>query len=69
MMTMERPPAPDAGRNPDRGFPRIEGLRKSIGDSDYVYAAVHRIAIVLSDRLVEHGRTYGNEGRRKGRRT
>jgi len=49
------------------GSTRIEQLRKSINDRDYVHAAIHRIAMVLSNRLVgvSHREGNRNEGQRK----
>jgi hypothetical protein len=48
---------------------RLEQLRKSINDEDYLYAAIQRIAIVLSNELMDmsqqkEGRY--NERQRKG---
>jgi len=47
---------------------RLDGLRKNINDKDYVCAAIHRIAIVLSEGLMDMARKrgYGNDGKRKG---
>jgi len=46
---------------------RIEQLRKSINDRSYVHAAVYRIALVLSNGLVDmsHGEGSKNERQRK----
>jgi len=46
---------------------RIDQLRKSINNSDYVHAAIQRIAMVLSNRLVDisHGEGNHNERQRK----
>ncbi len=49
---------------------KLEQLRKRINDKDYVYAAIHRIAFVLSNELMDMslgGGTY-NERQRKRRR-
>jgi hypothetical protein len=49
---------------------RIEQLRKRINDKDYMYAAIQRIALVLSNELVDMtqgGESY-NEQQRKRRR-
>jgi hypothetical protein len=49
---------------------RLEQLRKRINDKDYMYAAIQRIALVLSNELVDmsqNGRSY-NERQRKRRR-
>jgi hypothetical protein len=49
---------------------RLEQLRKRINDKDYVHAAIHRIAFVLSNELMEmfpEGGNY-NEWQRKKRR-
>jgi hypothetical protein len=48
---------------------RIESLREKIDNKDYLYAAIQRIAQVLSNELVDipQGGTY-NERQRKGRK-
>jgi hypothetical protein len=48
---------------------RLEQLRNRINDKDYLYAAIQRIALVLSNELTEisQERRY-NERRRKRRR-
>jgi hypothetical protein len=48
---------------------RIETLRKKIDNDEYLYAAIQRIAQVLSNELVDisQGGTY-NERQRKGRK-
>jgi hypothetical protein len=48
---------------------RIETLRQKIDNEDYLYAAIQRIAQVLSNELVDipQGGTY-NERQRKGRK-
>jgi hypothetical protein len=49
---------------------RLEQLRKCINDKEYVYAAIHRIAFVLSNELMNmspEGGSY-NERQRKKRR-
>ena len=49
---------------------RLEQLRKRINDKDYMYAAIQRLALVLSNELVsmsQNGGSY-NERQRKGRR-
>ncbi|MCL2192335.1 MAG: hypothetical protein FWB78_02925 [Treponema sp.] len=57
MMTMEQ----------TTGSTRLEQLRKSINDKDYMHAAIYRIAMVLSDRLIDrsHGGGPQNERQRK----
>jgi hypothetical protein len=49
---------------------RLEQLRKSINDKDYLHAAIQRIAIVLSDGLMDMSQGGGryNERQRKRRR-
>ena len=54
----------------DLSSSRVEQLRKRINDKDYMYAAIQRIALVLSNELMEmsrSGRSY-NERQRKGHR-
>jgi len=60
MMIMERTVSSD----------RIEQLRKRINDKDYVYAAIQRIALVLSNELSDSSHYGGNncERQRKRRR-
>jgi len=59
MMTMEQ----------TTGSTRLEELRKSINDKDYMHAAIHRIALVLSDRLMDrsHGGHNNERQRKRGR--
>jgi len=47
---------------------RLEQLRKSINDEDYLYAAIQRIALVLSNELMDLSQKEGryNERQRKG---
>jgi len=47
---------------------RLEQLRKSINDENYLYAAVQRIALVLSNELMDMSQKEGryNERQRKG---
>jgi len=47
---------------------RLEQLRKSINDENYLYAAIQRIAIVLSNELMDMSQKEGryNERQRKG---
>ena len=49
---------------------RIEQLRERINDKDYLYAAIQRIALVLSNELMDMSPGGGNyyERQRKGRR-
>ena len=49
---------------------RIEQLRKRINDKDYLYAAIQRIALVLSNELIDMSQAGGNyyERQRKRRR-
>jgi len=49
------------------GSTRIEQLRKSINDRDYVHTAIQRIAAVLSNKLIDISHGEGNhERQRKG---
>ena len=47
---------------------RLEQLRKSINDESYLYAAIQRIALVLSNELMDMSQKEGryNERQRKG---
>jgi hypothetical protein len=47
---------------------RLEQLRQSINDEDYLYAAIQRIAVVLSNELMDISQKEGryNERQRKG---
>ena len=49
---------------------RIEQLRKRINDKEYLYAAIQRIALVLSNELIDMSPDGGNyyERQRKRRR-
>jgi hypothetical protein len=51
---------------------RLEQLRKRINDKDYVYAAIQRIALVLSNELMDMSQGGGNynerQWQRKGKR-
>jgi hypothetical protein len=49
---------------------RVEQLRKRINDKDYMYAAIQRIALVLSNELMDmsHGGGSYSERQRKRRR-
>ncbi|MCL2193430.1 MAG: hypothetical protein FWB78_08555 [Treponema sp.] len=49
------------------GSTRIEQLRKNINDRDYVNAAIQRIAVALSNGLIDisHGEGNHNERQRK----
>jgi len=49
---------------------RLEQLRKSINDENYLYAAIQRIALVLSNELMDMSQKEGryNERQRKGGR-
>ena len=49
---------------------RLEQLRKRINDKDYMYAAIQRIALVLSNELMDMSQSGGsyNERQRKRRR-
>ncbi|MCL2608381.1 MAG: hypothetical protein FWD94_00530 [Treponema sp.] len=49
------------------GSERIERLRKDIDDRDYVRAAIQRIALVLSDGLIERARKEGRHERQRKR--
>ena len=47
---------------------RLEQLRKSINDENYLHAAIQRIALVLSNELMDISQKEGsfNERQRKG---
>lgn len=48
---------------------KLEQLRKRINDKDYVYAAIQRIASVLSNELVamaQSGGTYNGQRKKRG---
>jgi len=47
---------------------RLEQLRKSINDENYLHAAIQRIALVLSNELMDMSQKEGryNERQRKG---
>ncbi|MCL2043746.1 MAG: hypothetical protein FWG89_06370 [Treponema sp.] len=49
---------------------RLEQLRKRINDQEYMYAAIQRLALVLSNELVSMSQGGGryNERQRKRRR-
>ena len=49
---------------------RLEQLRKRINDKDYIYTAIQRIALVLSNELIDMTQGGGsyNERQRKRRR-
>jgi len=47
---------------------RIEQLRKSVNDQIYMRAAVHRIAHVLSSKLVDMSRREGSSNERQRKR-
>ena len=48
---------------------RLEQLRHRINDKDYMYAAIQRIALVLSNELVDMSQgTGGYNGRQRKRR-
>jgi hypothetical protein len=49
---------------------RLEQLRKNINDKDYLHTAIQRIAVVLSDGLMDMSQGGGryNERQRKRRR-
>jgi hypothetical protein len=48
---------------------RLEQLRKRINDKDYLYAAIQRIALVLSNELMDMSQGGpSNERQRKRRR-
>jgi hypothetical protein len=48
---------------------RLEHLRKCINDKDYVYAAIQRIALVLSNEMMDMSQGGSkNERQRKGGR-
>jgi hypothetical protein len=48
---------------------RLEHLRKCINDKDYMYAAIQRIALVLSNELMDMSQGASkNERQRKGGR-
>ena len=47
---------------------KLEKLRKRINDKDYVYAAIQRIAMVLSNELVDMTQNGGNYNERRRKR-
>ena len=49
---------------------KVEQLRQRINDKDYMYAAIQRIALVLSNELMDMSQNGGryNERQRKRRR-
>ena len=49
---------------------RVEQLRQRINDKDYMYAAIQRIALVLSNELMDMSQSGGryNERQRKRRK-
>ena len=47
---------------------RVEQLRKRINDKDYMYAAIQRIAMVLSNELIDMSQSGGNYNGRQRKR-
>lgn len=48
--------------------PKLELLRKRINDKDYMYAAIQRIAFVLSNELMDMSQGGGSYHERKRKR-
>ena len=47
---------------------RVEQLRERIKDEDYLYAAIQRIAMVLSNELIDMSQRGGKVNERQGKR-
>jgi len=47
---------------------KLEQLRKRINDKDYMYAAIQRIALVLSNELMDMSQGGGNYNERQRKR-
>ena len=47
---------------------RVEQLRERINDEDYLYAAIQRIAMVLSNELIDMSHRGGRYNERQGKR-
>jgi hypothetical protein len=47
---------------------RLEQLRNRINDEDYLCEAIHRIALVLSNELLDMSQGRKNNGRQRKRR-
>jgi len=47
---------------------RVEQLRKRINDEDYLYAAIQRLALVLSNEIIDYTQEGGNHERQRKRR-
>ena len=50
------------------GIPELEALRAKINNEEYVYEAIQRIALILSNELLDIPQGGNYEQRRKGRR-
>jgi hypothetical protein len=49
-------------------MPELEALRAKINNEEYVYEAIQRIALILSNELLDIPQGGNYEQRRKGRR-
>ena len=50
------------------GVPELEALRAKINNEEYVYEAIQRIALILSNELLDIPQGGNHEQQRKGRR-
>ena len=50
------------------GITELEALRAKINNEEYVYEAIQRIALILSNELLDIPQGGGHEQQRKGRR-
>ena len=50
------------------GIPELEALREKINNEEYVHEAIQRIALILSNELLDIPQGGNYEQRRKGRR-
>ena len=50
------------------GGPELEALRAKINNEEYVYEAIQRIALILSNELLDIPQGGSHEQQRKGRR-
>ena len=55
---------------PDKslGMPELEALRAKINNEEYVHEAIQRIALILSNELLDIPQGGSHEQQRKGRR-
>ena len=47
---------------------RLELLRQRINDKNYLHAAIHRLALVMSNELMEISKEGGRNGRQRKKR-